>query len=67
MSWSGEKGFSGIPGITNQTNQNLAINLLIKVMVDGYREGNNLVGLDGWVIPVELKWEIENFLEEVDE
>jgi len=46
---------------------NTAFGLLIKVMIDGYKESNNLVGLDNWVIPIELKWEIERFLEKVDE
>ncbi len=46
---------------------NTAINLLIKIMVDGFKEQNNLIGLDNWVIPIELKWEIEKFLEKVDE
>lgn len=47
--------------------RNNAINLLIRIMVNGYKESNNLVGPDNWVIPIELKWEIEKFLESVDE
>lgn len=46
---------------------NTAINLLVKIIIDGYKESNNLIGSDGWTIPIELKWEIEKFLEKMDE
>jgi len=47
-------------------NENEAIELLIRIAVDGHKEGPDSIVDTDWVIPMELKWDIEKFLETVD-
>lgn len=49
------------------SSQNWAINLLLRVIMDGHKEGTHSTTLSDWVIPMELKWDIEKFLESLDE
>jgi len=46
---------------------NTAFDLLIKTIVLGHKEGGGSIVDADWVIPIELKWDIEKFLETVDE
>lgn len=64
MSGPNYEGNDGLKGITIG---GWAINLLIRVIIDGYKEGTDSIVDSDWVIPMDLKLDIEKFLEKADE